>query len=148
MNNSKFSLATQILALMAIESEDCPITSEYLAESANTHPVVIRRMLAALRSAGLVIAQPGPHGGVSLKRNPAEITLRQVYQAAGETEIFPFGDRTPSADCICGRNIQPVLADINLRVEHALERTLQDITLEQIVAFIKEREARPINFEL
>jgi Rrf2 family protein len=146
MNNSRFSLATQILALIAIESEDCPITSESLAESINTHPVVIRRMLGALRIAGLVAAQPGPHGGVSLKRNPADITLREVYRATGETEIFPFGDRTPSADCICGRNIQPVLADINLRVEQALERTLKDITLEQIVAFIKERDARPVNF--
>jgi Rrf2 family protein len=142
MNNSRFSLATQVLALMAIESEDCPITSEYLAESVNTNPVVIRRILGALRNAGLVTSQLGPRGGVTLKRQPAAITLLQVYRAVGETEIFPFGDRTPSADCICGRNIQPVLASINDKVENALEHTLQDITLAQIVDSINAREAQ------
>jgi Rrf2 family protein len=142
MNNSRFSVATQILALLAIESEDCPITSEYLAESANTNPVVIRRILGALRSAGLVTAQPGPRGGVSLRRPPADITLLEVYRATGESEILPFGDRTPSQDCICGRNIQPILAELNHKVELALEQTLQEFTVAQIVDSIHAREAK------
>jgi DNA-binding IscR family transcriptional regulator len=104
--------------------------------------VAIRRILTGLRSAGLVTSQPGPHGGVTLKCRPTAITLLQVYRAGGETEIFPFGDRTPSADCICGRNIQPVLASINDKVENALEQTLQDITLAQIVDSITAREAQ------
>ena len=142
MNNSRFSVATQILALIAIQSEECPITSENLADSANTNPVVIRRILGALRKSGLVTTQPGPRGGVRLKRPPAEITLLQVYRSVGESEMFPFGSRIPSQDCVCGRNIQPILAGINHRIDDLLERTLQEITLAQIVVSIQEREAQ------
>ncbi len=141
MKNSKFSVATQILALLAIESEDCPMTSEYLAESANTNPVVIRRILGTLRHAGLVTAQMGPRGGVSLKRNPSEVSLLEIYLATGGADILPFGNRVPSQDCICGRNIQPVLSEVNQKVERALEQTLQSITLAQIVNSIQLREA-------
>jgi Rrf2 family protein len=141
MNNSRFSVALQVLAQLAVENKDCPTTSESLAEGASTNPVVIRRILGSLRRAGLVTAQPGPRGGVTLRRSPEKISLLEVYRATGEAKIFPFGDRTPSQDCICGRNIQPVLDELNFRAEQALAAILSGLTLAQVAASINEREA-------
>ncbi|OQC68483.1 MAG: putative HTH-type transcriptional regulator YwnA [Verrucomicrobia bacterium ADurb.Bin006] len=53
MINSRFTVAIHVLCLLA-HSQGQALTSEYIAGSVNTNPVVIRRLLAALRRAGLV----------------------------------------------------------------------------------------------
>ena len=140
MNNSRLALATHILALLAIENKDEPTTSEYLAHSASTNPVVIRRILGDLRKAGLVNAQPGAGGGASLARSPEEITLQEIYGAVGDTELFSLGSRKPNPTCICGRNLQPVLTNVFEQVEHAVEATLAGISLAQIADEVETRD--------
>ena len=141
MINSRFAVAVHILALLAIENRCEPTTSEYLAYSASTNPVVIRRILSALRKAGLVTAQPGVGGGASLKRRPEDITLLEVYEAIGEREVFSLGSRQPNPYCVCGRNIQPVLADVFCEVGRAVEGTLAGMTVAQVAREIEQRDA-------
>jgi DNA-binding IclR family transcriptional regulator len=54
--NSRFAVAVHVLSLMAWSDEE-PLKSEQVAESVNTHPVVIRRMLVDLAQAGLVVSR-------------------------------------------------------------------------------------------
>ncbi len=131
MVNSRFAVAIHVLALLAIEKSATPITSEYLAYSASTNPVVIRRILIDLRRAGLVIAHPGAGGGVSLACCPDQVTLLDVYRAIGKSKLFSQGLRKPNPGCICGRNIQPVLAGVFSEAEKAVERSLSTTTIAQ-----------------
>jgi len=62
MVNCRFTVAIHVLCLLAALHPK-PVTSEFIAGSVNTNPVVIRRILAALRRAGLVKSQPGVSGG-------------------------------------------------------------------------------------
>ena len=145
MINSRFALAIHVLALLAIEKEDEPTTSGYLARSANTNPVVIRRILGTLRRAGLVTAQPGAGGGTSLACRPKDITLLDVYHALGEGELFSLGSREPNPYCICGRNLQPILTDVFCKAEQAVEGTLAGITVAQIAREVEERDFQSQN---
>ena len=142
MNNSRFALAVHVLALLALENKPEPTTSEYLACSAGTHAVVVRRILGALQRAGLVNAQPGVGGGVTLACQPEVITLYQIYRAVDEGELFSLGARKPSPDSKCGRNIQPILVDVFAKSEQAVAGALAQITLAQIVGEIERSEAR------
>jgi Rrf2 family protein len=143
-SNSRFAVATHILVLMAIENKEEPTTSEYLARSACTNPVVIRRILGSLHKAGFVTAQPGAGGGTHLARHPEDITLFEVYHAVGDVELFSLGSRKPNPDCICGRNIQPILTDVFCRAEMAVEKSLAGITVAQIARQVEERDAYPL----
>ena len=140
MNNTRFPVALHILTLLAVENKCQPTTSEYLAESANTNPVVIRRLLGSLRRAGLITVQLGAGGGVSLARSAREITLLEVFCAVRETEIFFLDTRKANPYCICGRNMQPVLADIFREVEGAVYQKLAEITLDQVALQVEARE--------
>ncbi len=145
MVNSRFAVAIHILALLAIENSDTPITSEYLAYSASTNPVVIRRILIDLRRAGLVTAQPGSGGGVSLACCPDRVTLLEVYHAVEKSSMFTQGLRKPNPDCICGRNIQPVLENEFIKAEQAAEHSLSETTIADIVHRVEECDLAQVN---
>ena len=134
--NSRFAVAVHVLSLMAWSGEE-PLKSEQVAESVNTNPVVIRRMLKELAEAGLVVSQTGSLGGSRLAGDPAKTTLLDVYQALECRGVFSLHRTPPSRDCPVGVNIETVLGDVLLEVDSAVERVLQNITIEDVVRRLK-----------
>jgi hypothetical protein len=59
--SSRFSIAVHILSLLAI-SPSAHGTSEWIAGSVGTNPVIIRRVLGQLKKAGLVTVRAGIGG--------------------------------------------------------------------------------------
>ena len=70
MQNSRFAVAIHTLLMLATKA-DGPISSDYIAGSVGTNPVLIRRLMGDLRNAGLVDSRAGATGGFVLAR-PAE----------------------------------------------------------------------------
>lgn len=134
--NSRFAVAVHVLSLMAWSGEE-PLKSEQVAESVNTNPVVIRRMLLELAEAGLVVSQTGSLGGSRLANDPAETTLLDVYQALGYGGVFSLHRQPPSRDCPVGVNIETVLSDVLLEVDSAVEQVLRTITINDVVQRLK-----------
>ena len=127
-NNSRFDVAVHTLTLLA-QTSDEPVTSEYIASSVNTNPVVIRRIMAALRSAGLVRSQGGNGGGWRLTRDAREITLRDVYRAVEDEPLFSLHPKSPNPHCRVGRHIQQSLTGHFNSAKHALEEQLAKTTI-------------------
>ena len=121
---------------MAWSGEE-PLKSEQVAESVNTNPVVIRRILKELAEAGLVVSQTGSLGGSRLAHDSAETTLLDVYQALECGGVFSLHRAPPSRDCPVGVNIETVLGDVLLEVDTAVEKVLQNITINDVVRRLK-----------
>ena len=77
MISSRVAVAVHVLAYLAWKRHEAA-TSERIAASVNTNPVVVRRIVGALRNAGMVTVQPGVGGGAQLARTPRDITLLEV----------------------------------------------------------------------
>jgi Rrf2 family protein len=134
--NSRFAVAVHVLSLMAWSGEE-PLKSEQVAESVNTNPVVIRRMLLELAEAGLVVSQTGSLGGSRLANDPAKTTLLDVYRALEYGGVFSLHKAPPSRDCPVGVNIETVLGEVLSEVDSAVERVLQNITINDVVQRLK-----------
>jgi len=134
--NSRFAVAVHVLTLMAWSDEE-PLKSEQVAESVNTNPVVIRRMLCELAEAGLVVSQTGSLGGSRLASDPAKTTLLDIYQALECGGVFSLHRQPPSRDCPVGVNIETVLGDVLLEVDSAVEAVLAKITIRDVVQRLK-----------
>ncbi len=65
--SSRFSIAVHILSILK-NNPSSLCTSDYMAESVNTNPVVIRKMMSYLKQAGFVYVNRGPGGAGLLKR--------------------------------------------------------------------------------
>jgi Rrf2 family protein len=134
--NSRFAVAVHVLSLMAWSGEE-PLKSEQVAESVNTNPVVMRRMLLDLAQAGLVVSQTGSMGGSRLATDPAKTTLLDVYQALECGGVFSLHRQPPSRDCPVGVNIETVLGEVLQEVDTAVELVLKNITIDDVVQRLK-----------
>ena len=70
--SDRFAVAIHILSVLEMNKAGVS-TSDYIAESVNTNPVVIRRIVGMLSKAGLVEVKPGV-AGAKLAKHPSEIT--------------------------------------------------------------------------
>jgi len=98
--NLRFSVALHILTLLAANGTGL-LTSEEIASSVDTNPVVIRRVMASLRENGLVESRPGVNGGWRLKKTPASITLCKVFETVREDDLLAMHAH-PNPDCPIG----------------------------------------------
>ena len=126
--NSRFAVAVHILTLIARE-EGRPVTSEYIAGSVNTNASLIRRLLTQLTRAGLTTAKLGAGGGALLARPADRITLRDVYRAVDEGELFGLHRERPNPACPVGRNIQSLLEARFESAARAMEAELERTTI-------------------
>lgn len=138
--SSRFSVAVHILSLIAT-STNVPCTSEWIAGSVNTNPVIIRRVTGQLKKAGLVNVRPGT-GGAYLIKDPADITLLAIYHAVEvveEGQLFHVHEE-PNPECPVGASIQGVLQIILLRAQTAMEQILAEVTLKELVTNLIENK--------
>ncbi|KRW94518.1 Rrf2 family transcriptional regulator [Paracoccus sp. MKU1] len=70
-------------ALIHLSLRDRVMSSAEIAQMLTTHPVVVRRLLAGLRDAGLLEATKGRAGGWRVARPLDEITMGDVFRALG-----------------------------------------------------------------
>lgn len=135
-HNSRYTVAIHMLTLLAFCGPDAQ-TSEFIAGSVNTNPVVVRRLLASLREAGLVASRGGPGGGWHLLREPRQITLGEVFLAVEGGALFPLHASKPNPRCPVGKNIQAALETIFKDAQETLVQTLARTTLAQLLQDVK-----------
>ncbi|MBS4210048.1 Rrf2 family transcriptional regulator [Bacillus sp. FJAT-50079] len=137
--SSRFTVAVHILSLVEIE-KNAVCTSEWIAESVNTNPVVIRRVIGQLKNAGMIQVRRGI-GGASLLKPLDQITLLDVYRAVEVVEVgelFQFHE-DPNPQCPVGANIQAVLELILLRAQEAMEAVLKEVTMKELISVLSKK---------
>jgi Rrf2 family protein len=137
--SSRFATAIHVAAMMAGNPAE-PVTSDHIAASVNTNPVVIRRLMSGLKAAGIVGSQSGASGGFVLKRQPAEITLGAIFRAVECAKLFRVHP-DPSPNCPYGKAIERVMTKVSGEAEIALLKTLDGWTLTDVMADVQQAPA-------
>jgi Rrf2 family protein len=129
--NTRFAVAYHALGLLA-SIPDVPLSSAELAGSVGSSPVYLRRVLGALRRAGLVESRPGVHGGWLLARAADEITLGDAWRAVqGDAPILAI--HGPPPGCPVGDSVRERLAEVEARVASSIEDALDAQTVADTV---------------
>lgn len=105
------------------------MTSEVLALSMDTNPVVIRRILAGLRDHGYVASGKGHGGGWTLACDLSKVTLRDVYLALGAPELLAIGNRTDAPGCLVEQAVNARLSEAFDDAEALLLERFGEVTL-------------------
>jgi Rrf2 family protein len=126
--SSRYAVALHVLVALAHRAPGSA-TSEDLAGSVNTNPVVVRRILGALAEAGIVEGRGGRNGGYRLAREPRAITLDKVLRAVEPDGILGIHENAPNRACFVSCAIKEVLGGVFARAEGALLDRLRETTV-------------------
>ncbi len=128
--SSRFTVALHIFTCVDVFRDDYKVTSDFLAGSIGTNPVIIRKILTQLKNAGLIEVARGT-GGIELTKELSEITFYDVYEAIEPVDggdLFRFHE-APNPKCPVGRNIHVLLDDKLKDIQNAMEEKMRQYTL-------------------
>ena len=128
--SSRFTIGLHILTAIDTFQNEYKVTSDFLAGSIQTNPVVVRRILGQLKKAGLIESSQGV-AGITIPKPLDQITFYDVYTAVEpveEGDLFRFHD-SPNPDCPVGRNIHTLLDGKLREIQNAMEEKMRRYTL-------------------
>jgi Rrf2 family protein len=128
--NQQFQFAVHILILLARTGE--LLDSKAIAISLNTNPVVVRRVLLALRRASLIETCTGRCGGARLVKTANRISLLDVYDAIQLQPAIRVHRRRVARPCSVSCNMRRVLTSVSNRAEAGIRRELRHILLSKV----------------
>jgi DNA-binding IscR family transcriptional regulator len=131
---TKFSIGIHILLSVVVFKDRYKVTSDFLAASANTNPVIIRKIMGLLREAGLIEVASGT-GGITLTKEPKEISLKDIYLAVNPIKngkLFNIHKKS-AAKCPVGGNIINLLDPYFTKAQDAMENNLSKSTLQNLL---------------
>ena len=133
--SSRFTIAVHIFACIKTFENDYKITSDFLSSSINVNPVVIRRILQKLKSAGIITVARGNVGSMEINKDLKDITFYDVYKAVDcvdDEGLFHFHEN-PNPLCPVGRNIHNVLDKRLDAIQQAMENEMKKSTLADVI---------------
>ena len=142
--SSRFTIATHMLIILALEGKKQKLTSDILAGSVGVNPVIIRKTLSQLKNAGLISVARGT-GGADIIKDLEDISLFDIYCAVeclGKSgQLFSFHDK-PNPECPIGKNIHNVLDNRLEAIQKAMEAELAQTSLDEVVAATEKEMAK------
>lgn len=130
---SRFTVALHIFTCVEYFKNEQKVTSDFLAGSINTNPVIIRKILTQLKNSGLIEVARGT-GGITVTKPLSEITFYDVYEAIEPVEngdLFRFHEN-PNPECPVGRNIHKLLDQKLQAIQSAMEDEMKRYTVEDL----------------
>lgn len=118
-------------------AEGALMNSEALANSIQTNPTVVRRLVSKLVGAGLIQSFKGKSGGIKLARKAAEIHLSDIYCATEHGAPFSAPKKKPQKNCAVSCSMSSIFKKLFAEIEDAQREYLKAISLEDIVKQIK-----------
>ncbi|SHM37897.1 Rrf2 family protein [Anaerosporobacter mobilis DSM 15930] len=138
MYSTKYAVSIHILSLIALKKGNS-ITSDYIAESVNTNPALVRRLMSGLKKAGLIQTQT-KIGVTGLMKDPEEISLLEIFKAVEDRQdLFAIHSDTNTA-CPVGAKIGCVLEHVNEKIQSSFEEELESLHLSNILAGLGNHE--------
>lgn len=133
-NDTRLARLLHVLIHMHLRGDTT--TSGTLAQMLHTNEVVVRRTMAALRTAGMVTSTGGRNGGWVLARGLETITARDVHDAIAPDKVFAIGPADDNPACPVERAANQLVVDSLREGEHAFAQRLGAKSLFDLAAEI------------
>ena len=129
MISGKFAITIHILTLLSKFPEEY-LSSEFIAESMNIHPVLVRKEIANLKKNNIVESKEGKNGGTKLLKSASTISLNAIFKMAFDTVTLGFSKNAPNPNCLVGKKINENLEHLYENINEKISLQLSGISLE------------------
>lgn len=135
--STKTRYGARAMLELALNYEEGVVSTRELATQQRLSPKYLEHLLASLRSTGLVRSVRGSQGGHTLTRHPAQINLREVYDALEGREGFVACTTCPE---VCDETETCATRDVWAQMFDACMAILESTTLEDLARRAKNKQ--------
>lgn len=128
MISGKFAITLHILTLLSKHKEDF-LSSEFIANSLNMNPVLVRKEIANLKKNNVVESREGKNGGTRLLRPADTITLDDIFKMTFDHVSLGYSKNEPNKECPVGKNINQNLNNLYDDLNNKISKQLSEVSL-------------------
>ena len=136
MISGKFAITLHILSLLSKYPDEF-LSSEFIAQSLNINPVLVRKEICNLKKFDLVECKEGKNGGTKLLKPAENITLEDIFRMTFEKVTLGYSKNEPNPACPVGKKINSNLESLYCDINKKISSQLSEISL---LAFTSEFE--------
>ncbi|MBL1419804.1 MAG: Rrf2 family transcriptional regulator [Alphaproteobacteria bacterium] len=115
-------------------------TSQSIAKMFGTNPVVVRRMMAGLRKDGIVGSQKGHGGGWMLTKKLENISLLDIHQALGNSNLVSINLTNEQPQCLVVQAVNDALEKSIIEAKTLLYKRFAEISLADIAGSFENKK--------
>jgi Rrf2 family iron-sulfur cluster assembly transcriptional regulator len=116
---------------LATQNQNHPISISQISQEENLSPEFLEQIFFKLKKAGVIRSIRGPKGGFVLNWEPAEVTIKAILDAVGES-INPTPCTNGSSEP-CPRQKDCALAPVWSGFYQVIEKHLDSISIKDII---------------
>ena len=136
---------TRLMLELGMHYGQRPLFLREIAEAEDISEKYLSQIILPLRSAGLVNSYRGAHGGYELSRSPADITIDEIVKVLEGDVVIVDCTADPAS---CSRVAQCVTRDLWRNVQDAIIKTLNAVTLEELVKRCREKQGKAVFYNI
>ncbi|MDP8244368.1 MAG: Rrf2 family transcriptional regulator [Candidatus Hinthialibacter antarcticus] len=102
MLNQTTEISIKTLIYLTLRTLDAPVSPKVLAEELNESPSYLAKITGLLVKAGILRAHRGVSGGVTLFRQPEDVTLLEIVEACQGKLLGDYCKETDQIEDTCG----------------------------------------------
>jgi len=127
--STKGRYGTRLMLDLAIHYGQGLVFLKHIAHRQEISEKYLGQLIIPLKNAGLIQSSRGAHGGYSLSRDPASITLKEVIEAVeGSLSLVECVDKPG----ICSKSASCINREVWAKLSEDMTHTLESITLREL----------------
>jgi len=131
---TKGRYALRAVITLAKSTQSKPVSIRELAEIEEISPEFLEQIFFRLKKTGMITSTRGPGGGFQLNRDPSEISLNDILEAAGEsTEFTPCIPMNGQTGEHCSRIDHCIAHKVWKEAVNHIKDYFTNITLQDII---------------
>ncbi len=125
--------AIAVHAIVYLNHKRQTLSSEALAQNVCTHPARLRKVMARLKKADLIVSHEGAEGGYAFSRDADGVTLRQIADAL-KLRLVSTSWKSGNTDmeCLIASGMADMMENIYVQLDEECKKSLQKITIADI----------------
>ncbi|NUY81083.1 Rrf2 family transcriptional regulator [Flavobacterium sp. MAH-1] len=128
MISGKFAITLHILTLLSKHKDEF-LSSEFIANSLNMNPVLVRKEIANLKKNDVVESREGKNGGTRLLRAADTITLDDIFKITFDHVTLGYSKNEPNQECPVGKSINQNLQNLYDDLNNNISKQLSEVSL-------------------
>ena len=134
--STKGRYGVRFLLDLAMHTDEGSVTLKEIARRQRISEKYLWQVVAPLKKAGLVRATAGSHGGYTLARPPADLTMKDILQTLEGDSLLGASSRSEANESIPDAVAREVWKELSDKIGEAMS----SITLQDMMARQKEKQ--------